>query len=200
MIGPSLASRTVFLDTLPYERYDPTEVGTLAIIGDCEALYYSNGDTVDTWVSVEYGDSDWRRDYVVTPTDELAVGYEIELVRLSESSSFDEDAYWFSLVLRVDDIRPDDDEIEYTLTMADTFGEIPADELLMSLSDPSELSITFDANRRTLLRREERSQHPLRPLRHGPAVRRSGTRHLMASSRRLRRHVVRDAVARHAMV
>ncbi|HUS41630.1 MAG TPA: hypothetical protein VMY16_03090 [Ilumatobacteraceae bacterium] len=149
IIGSSPADRTVFLDELPYERYDPAEVGTLAIIGDCEALYYSNGDTVDTWVAVEYGDSDWRRDYLTTSTDELAVGYEIELVRLSESSSFDEDAYWFSLVLRVDDIRPDDNEIEYTLTMIDTFGELPAEELVMPLDDPSVFSITFDENRGT---------------------------------------------------
>jgi hypothetical protein len=148
VVGPSLADRTVFLDELPYERYDPTEVGTLAIIGDCEALYYSNGDTVDTWVPIEYGDSDWRRDYLVTSTDELAIGYEIELVRLSESPTFEEDAYTFSLVLRVDDIRPDDDEIEYTLTMIDNFGEIPAEELNMPLSEPSEFSITFDHNRR----------------------------------------------------
>ena len=148
IIGPSLADRTVFLDDLPFERYDPTEVGTLAIIGDCDALYYSNGDTVDTWVPVEYGDSDWRRDYVVTPTDELAVGYEIELVRLSETADFDENAYWFSLVLRVDDIRPADDEIEYTLTMVDNFGQIPAEELIMPLETASEFSITFDQNRR----------------------------------------------------
>lgn len=148
IIGPSPADRVVFLDTLPYERYDPTEVGTLAIIGDCEALYYSNGDTVDTWVTVEYGTSDWRRDYVVTPTDDLAVGFETELVRLSESSTFAEGAYTFSLMLRVDEIRPDDNEIEYTLTMVDNFGEIPAEELVMPLGEPSQLSITFDANRR----------------------------------------------------
>jgi len=149
IIGPPLADRTVFLDTLPYERYDPTEVGTLAIIGECEALYYSNGDTVDTWVSVEYGDSDWRRDYEVTATDELAAGYEIELLRLSESPSFDEEAYWFSLVLRVDDVRPGDDEIEYTLSMVDSFGSIPAEELTMPLETASEFSITFDEHRRT---------------------------------------------------
>jgi hypothetical protein len=146
-VGPSLAERTVFLDDLPYERYDPTPVGTLAIIGECEALYYSNGDTVDTWVPIEYGNSDWRRDYLVTHTDELAVGFEIELLRLSESADFAEGAYWFSLVLRVDDIRPDDDEIEYTLTMVDNFGAIPAEELIMPLDEASEFSITFDQNR-----------------------------------------------------
>ena len=148
IIGPSLADRTVFLDELPYERYDPTPVGTLAIIGECEALYYSNGDTVDTWVPIEYGNSDWRRDYLVTPTDELTVGYEIELLRLSESPDFDESAYWFSLVLRVDAIDPDNDEIEYTLTMVDNFGSIPAEALTMPLGEPSEFSITFDHNRR----------------------------------------------------
>jgi hypothetical protein len=147
VIGPLLADRTVFLDELPYERYDPTPVGTLAIIGECEALYYSNGDTVDTWVPVEYGNSDWRRDYVVTPTDDLAAGFEIELLRLSESADFAEGAYWFSLVLRVDDIRPDDDVIEYTLTMVDNFGAIPAEELNMPLGESSEFSITFDQNR-----------------------------------------------------
>jgi hypothetical protein len=148
IIGPSLADRVVFLDTLPYERYDPTEVGTIAIIGDCEAMYYSNGDTVDTWVTVEYGNSDWRRDYVITHSDELTAGFETELVRLSESSTFAEGAYTFSLMLRVDDIRPDDDEIEYTLTMVDNFGAIAAEELIMPLSDPSQLSITLDVHRR----------------------------------------------------
>jgi hypothetical protein len=139
----------VFLDDLPYERYDPTEVGTLAIVGDCEALYYSNGDTVDTWVPVEYGNSDWRRDYLTTPSDALTVGYEIELLRLSESPDFDETAYWFGLVMRIDDIRPDDNEIEYTLTMVDNFGEIPAEELIMPYDEASTFSITFDHHRRT---------------------------------------------------
>ncbi len=145
IVGPSLADRTVFLDDLPYERYDPTPPGTLAIVGDCEALYYSNGDTVDTWVTVEYGDSEWRRDFRVTPGTDLQAGYEIELLRLSASPDFDPAAYWFSLSMRVDDVG--DDEIEYTLSMNDNFGTIPADELKMPRSDASEFSITFDHHR-----------------------------------------------------
>jgi hypothetical protein len=146
LVGPSLADRTVFLDDLPYERYDPTPPGTLAIVGDCDALYYSNGDTVDTWVTVEYGDSDWHRDFLVTPGADLEAGYEIELLRLSASPDFDPDAYWFSLLLRVDDVG--DDEIEYTLSMNDNFGTIPAEELKMPRTEASEFSITFDRHRR----------------------------------------------------
>lgn len=149
IVGPSLADRTVFLDDLPYERYDPTEVGTLAIIGDCDALYYSNGDTVDTWVAVEYGNSELRRDFEVTASSDLTAGYEVELVRLSASPDFDEEAYWFSLVLRVDDVRPDDNEIEYTLTMVDNFGELPAEELIIPLDEPSMFSVVFDNPRQT---------------------------------------------------
>ena len=78
----------------------------------------------------------------------IAPGYELELVRLSESATFDEEAYWFSLVLSVDDVRPEDDEIEYTLSMVDNFGEIRTEELLIPLSEPTDLSITFDENRR----------------------------------------------------
>jgi hypothetical protein len=148
IMGSSPADRTVFLDSLPYERYDPTPPGTLAIIGDCEALYYSNGDTVDTWVTVEYGDSDWRRDFTVTPDPGIAPGYELELVRLSESADFDPDAYTFGLVYRVDDVRPDDDVIEYSLIMRDNVGEIVAEDLKMSLTDPTTVSITFDQDRR----------------------------------------------------
>lgn len=148
IIGSSPADRAVFLDSLPYERYDPTPPGTLAIIGDCEALYYSNGDTVDTWVSVEYGDSEWRRDFTVTSDPSIAPGYEIELVRLSESADFDPEAYTFSLLYRVDDVRPDDDLIEYSLIMRDSVGEIVGDEIEMSLDDPKTVSITFDHYRR----------------------------------------------------
>ena len=147
--GSSPADRTEFLDALPYERYDPTPPGTLAIIGDCEALYYSNGDTVDTWVSVEYGNSEWRRDFTLDSDPDLAPGYELELVRISESADFDPGAYTFSLVYRVDDVRPDDDVIEYSLIMRDNFGEIVGDEIEMPLTDPKTLSITFDHYRRT---------------------------------------------------
>ena len=160
VVGPPLTERVVFLDDLPYARYDPTEVGTLAIIGDCEALYYSNGDTVDTWVPVEYGNSDWRRVYEVTVTDQVAVGDEIELVRLSESTNFVDGAYTFSLVLRVDEVRSDDDEIEYTLLMVDNFGFIPAEELIMPLKSPSDLTITFDENRQVFFV-EQNSQNIL---------------------------------------
>ncbi len=60
VIGPSLADRTIVVDSLAYDRLNPIAPGTLAIIGDCEALYLSNGEPVDTWTAVEYGNSDWR--------------------------------------------------------------------------------------------------------------------------------------------
>jgi len=150
IVGPSLADRTVFLDDLPYERYDPTPPGTLAIVGDCDALYYSNGDTVDTWVTVEYGDSEWRRDFRVTPGTDLEAGYEIELLRLSASPDFDPAAYWFSLVMHIDEV--DDDEVGFSLSMDDSFGSLPGDDVIViSRDDPSELSITFDHHRRQFI-------------------------------------------------
>lgn len=151
IIGPSLADRTVFLDELPYARYDPALPGTLAVIGDCEALYYSNGDTVDTWVTVEYGPSDWRRNYTLTPSPDIQPGDEYTLVRLSEAADFAPGAYFFDLVLTVDAVRPEDNEIEYTLTMVDNFGTIVVDKLTMPLDDPTDLSVTFDQNRRAFV-------------------------------------------------
>lgn len=146
IVGPSLADRTVRLEDLPYERYDPTPPGTLAIIGDCEALYYSNGDTVDTWVAVEFGESEWRRDLLVTPGADISPGDEVELVLLSASPDFAADAYWFSLVMRIDTVE--DDHLEYTLIMFDEFGSLEAEELILPRNDPSRMAVTFDHQRR----------------------------------------------------
>jgi hypothetical protein len=145
VVGPSLAERTLFLDSLPYARYDPTPPGTLAILGDCDALYYSNGDTVDTWVPVEYGSSDFRRDLLVEPTSDLAVGDEIELVRITADPD-DPESYWFALTMRIEELR--DDEIEYTLEMSDNFGVLPAEDLTMPRNEASTFAITFDKSRR----------------------------------------------------
>jgi len=144
VIGPSLADATVLVERLPFARYDPTPPGTLAIVGRCEALYYSNGDTVDTWVPVEYGESDWRREFIVAPGADLAVGSEIELVVLSESDVFDPEAYWFQVTMRVEEVNAL--TIEVALLMNDNFGFL---KVLTKLPrfEPSELNITFDQSR-----------------------------------------------------
>ena len=148
LIGPTVESRTIQLDTLPYERYDPTPPATIAIVGECEALYYSNGETVDTWVAVEYATGDLRRDYIVTIDDDLEVGFGVELLQLTEGPAFDPDAYWFNLWMVIDEFH--DDEIEYSLIMYDNFGVLSADDLRTPRGEPMELSITFDHPRRTL--------------------------------------------------
>lgn len=144
IIGPSLADKTIFVDDLPWERYDPTPPGTLAIVGECEALYYSNGDTVDTWVPVEYGKSDWRREFTVTPPADLVVGSEIELILLSENDEFDPEAYTFQLVMRIEEVF--DNEFEVALLMNDNYGSL---EVLTKMPrfTTSTMNITFDQGR-----------------------------------------------------
>lgn len=148
ILGPSLEDRTIFVDTLPYDRDHPVAPGTLAVVGDCEAVFYSNGEPVDTWIEVEFGESEWRRDWSVTPSGEMEPGYEIDLVRMSASPDFDPEQYWFNLALVVDDVRHEDNLLEFSLVMRDPYGELSVKTLDMPLDEASELSVTFDKNRR----------------------------------------------------
>jgi hypothetical protein len=85
----------------------------------------------------------------VTPSSDLEPGYEIDLVRMSASPDFsDSEQYWFNLVLVVDDVRLDDDLLEFSLVMRDSYGELLVESLDMPLDEASELSVTFDKNRR----------------------------------------------------
>ncbi|MGB0112718.1 MAG: hypothetical protein WBP59_05820 [Ilumatobacteraceae bacterium] len=150
IIGPSLQDRTIEVDHLWYDRLHPAAPGTLAILGDCEAVYYSNGEPVDTWIEVEFGESDWRREYAVTPTSDIMPGYELELLRLTETPDrADQSQYWFTLTFRVDEVDVDNNELEYALVMRDNAGELFADELEMPLDEASDLTVTFDKERRT---------------------------------------------------
>lgn len=146
--GPSLESRTTRLVTLPSDRYNPASPGTLAIVGDCDALYYSNGETVDTWVTVEYATGKWRRDYRIVTNSELTPDTEIGLLRLSEDANFASGAYRFDLVMRIDDIG--EDHFEYSLIMYDSYGMLIAEDLHAPHRRPTVLSITFDYPRRVL--------------------------------------------------
>lgn len=146
VIGEAPSDRVVRVDALRYDRDDPTRAGTLAVVGDCEALYSSNGEPVDTWLAVEYGPSDWRTVFSATPAERFAVGNEFEVVRIDETASAD--GYFFRLVYRVDEIFDDEQIVEYSLIMIDNFGVITVDELEMSLDGATEFAVTFDRFRR----------------------------------------------------
>lgn len=146
VIGEAPSERLERVERLRYDRDNPTAPGTLAVIGDCEALYLSNGEPVDTWLAVEYGPSDWRSVFTATPLDSFAVGNEFEIVRIDEEPS--RDGYFFSLGYRVDAIFQDEQVVEYSLIMVDNFGVITIDELEMPLDESTEFSVTFEKYRR----------------------------------------------------
>ncbi|MFK8024528.1 MAG: hypothetical protein AB8G26_11265, partial [Ilumatobacter sp.] len=143
--GDRPADRAVRVDALRYDRDDPTPAGTLAIVGGCEALYRSNGEPLDTWIEVEYGESDWRSTFEMTPVD-VFEGDEFELVRIDETPALD--GYFFILNHRVDQILADEGLIEYSLIMIDNFGLITIDELEMPIDETTEFTITFERYRR----------------------------------------------------
>ena len=146
LIGSSPAERTQRVDTLRYDRDDPVPAKSLAVIGDCEALYYSNGEPVDTWMAIEYGESDWHSTFTMTPSKQVVNGTEFTLVSITESDA--PGAYFFDLQYRVDEILLDDGVIEYSLIMIDNFGLITIDELEMPLVGPTEFAVTFERYRR----------------------------------------------------
>lgn len=149
VIGPDLEDRVIFVDALPYDRLHPPAPGTLAVLGECDALYYSNGEPVDSWIEVEKGVSEWHRVYEITPSGSSALVEELELVRLTETP--DRDAagqYWLSLVLRADDVQPDPDELAFSFVVRDSFGELVIDELEpLPLDERSEIAVTFEQGR-----------------------------------------------------
>ena len=146
VIGSSPAERTARVETLRYDRDDPVAPKSLAVIGDCEALYYSNGEPVDTWLNVEYGESDWRSTFTMTPTDRITEGAEFNVVSLAESG--EPGAYFFELQYRVDRLLTDKGVIEYSLIMVDNFGLITIDELEMPLTGATDFAVTFERYRR----------------------------------------------------
>ena len=147
--GPSLEDRAVRVDRLRYDRLHPVAPGTLAIKGDCEAVYYSNGEPVDTWLAVEYGNSDWRRIFAVTPSALAQPGDEVELVRLTENSDVDStDGYWFSLAFVVEEVDKGRQRMQYSFVMRDSLGELAVPELKIPLGRQSRMAITFDKDRR----------------------------------------------------
>ena len=50
------------------DRYHPPAPGTLAVLAPCAAIYLSNGEPVDPWLVVDYGQSDYRAVFRVTLT------------------------------------------------------------------------------------------------------------------------------------
>lgn len=127
---------------------DPPPPGLIAILGDCEAAYISNGEPVDPWLSLGYGPNDFRGVYrIEVPED--AYPASIPLATLTSNSPVDPDRPHTFTVSAVNDF-----DGRVRLELADEFGvlEYPLDvapggtiEVAIT-SDPVRRVLTFDAD------------------------------------------------------
>lgn len=54
-----------------FDRSAPPAPGLIAVLGDCEAAYLSNGEPVDPWLTLAYGPADFRRGFAVSLPETL---------------------------------------------------------------------------------------------------------------------------------
>lgn len=127
-----------------FDRDDPPAPDTIAILGDCEAAYISNGEQVDPWLSLGYGVNDFRREYSITLPDELpAVSIPLATFRAVDPTAPDKPAtFHVSLVTDADGST--------RLELADEFGFVPYPLEGVEPGDQFELAITSDPVRRVM--------------------------------------------------
>ncbi|MGB0112719.1 MAG: hypothetical protein WBP59_05825 [Ilumatobacteraceae bacterium] len=127
-----------------FDRDHPPAPDRIVVLGDCEAVYISNGEQVDPWLTLDYGANDFRREFSVAVADApIAVSIPLATFRAVDPPPADRPGS-FEVRLAVAESG------HVHLELADEFGfvEYPIDGV--SAGDEFVLSVTSDPVRRLL--------------------------------------------------
>jgi hypothetical protein len=137
------AERFADPEDFAFDRSDPPPPGMIAVLGDCDAAYLSNGEPVDPWLALAYGPADFRRGFEVTLPDELFdASILLGSFTANEPNVADEPtAFELRLVT--------DPSGATRLELSDEFGMVPY-PLDVSVGESFELTVTSDPVRRSM--------------------------------------------------
>ncbi|MFK8024529.1 MAG: hypothetical protein AB8G26_11270 [Ilumatobacter sp.] len=134
-----LADPTAF----EFDRDAPPAAGSIAVLGQCEASYFSTGEQVDPWLLLDVGPNEFRRVYEVR-VDADAPDGGVDLARFAsvEPAGPDEpDVFTVRLVVEQGVVRVD---------LIDRFGFVPYVVDGVAPGDSFELTVTSDPVRKVL--------------------------------------------------
>ena len=133
------------IDGFGFERDSPPPVGQIGVLGDCAGAWYSTGEPVDPWLTVEYGPNEFRRVFDVNIDAEATLPLSVPLATFASVSPTDPTVpNRFDLSL---DVTGDG---EFSLQLADEFGVVTSDLDGVGLGEPFELAVTSDPIRRSM--------------------------------------------------
>lgn len=126
-----------------FERSAPPPPGLIAVLGDCEAAYLSNGEPVDQWLTLAYGPNDFRQGFEVTLPDALFdAAVLLGSFTANEPNLADEPTMFESRLVT-------DPSGAVRLELSDEFGMVPY-PLDVTAGDSFELTVTSDPVRRSM--------------------------------------------------
>ncbi len=126
-----------------FERSAPPPPGLIAVLGDCDAAYLSNGEPVDPWLVLAYGPADFRRVFEVALPDEL-VDASVLLGSFTANEPHVADGPTMFELRLVTDASG-----SVRLELSDEFGMVPY-PLDVTAGETFELTVTSDPVRRSM--------------------------------------------------
>jgi len=144
----SSVQRFATISDFDFTRTDPPAPETIAMLGQCAAVYLSTGEPVDPWIALAYGASDFRQEFAVSPVGRPAFASVLVATFDAVQPQLPADPDHFELRVNTDA------DGRVSLQLADEFGVVdypltvtPGDAFTLTVtSDPVRERMFFDIN------------------------------------------------------